>query len=339
MSAADLSERTNPVALERGSPLPIGHAQCRSLIQKLSARCTPELRGGPPQVDTNGRIGQAEIVCNLLVLLATQLTRDHFALSAAEQVEPLAFRRRGHLGFLGGCAGVAGMVSYPGDSGLLCLQAEVLAALGRYGEAEACFRAQLIGGESHERFAYADRTIVPIAVRHQLSQLLLLTGRWCEAEQLAMCIVKDRPAFGFAWLTLGEAALAAGDDQRFETIAQSLGTSDESEVGRIVLQAARFRSGGHPQDALSVVDAAQKTRPHHVALRKAKAMALFDAGAGGERMQNAIDQALASDPLCMRIWAIRRATGPLDVHGLATRAGRFTATWPARCWLELTSPR
>src|SRR5260370_40485521 len=90
---------------------------------------------------------------------ATELTLDHFAVSAAEQVEPLAFRRRGQLGFLGGCAGVAGMVSYPGDSGLLCLQAEVLAALGRYGDAEACFRAQLIGGECAAQFALPQLTI------------------------------------------------------------------------------------------------------------------------------------------------------------------------------------
>jgi tetratricopeptide (TPR) repeat protein len=201
----------------------------------------------------------------------------------------------------------SGIELYPINAQLLCLQAEILAAMGRYDDAEIALRAQLIVGEQHERFSYADRTIVAVRVPYLLAELLLAVGRFDEAQREADALLGVRPAFGFAWLTLAESTLRAGDFRRFEVIVAKLGMSEETEIARLVLRAARHRQEGEPHAALYLVERALAARPKHVALRTARVEALFDAGERGDVLTNTISEALASNPLCMRIWAIRRA--------------------------------
>jgi tetratricopeptide (TPR) repeat protein len=201
----------------------------------------------------------------------------------------------------------AGLSHHPCDAQLLFLQAGFFAALGRYDEAEVCLRAQLLVGDQHARFECADRTIVPVRTRHLLAELLLHIGRFAEAEREARRITEDRPSYGFAWLTLGQALLALGKDEAFEAMEQALGTSHDSEVGRTVLGAARLRRDGRPADARALVERAQVLHPRQTVLLKASLAALWDANVGAEPLDKAVQEALVADPTCMHAWAIRRA--------------------------------
>jgi hypothetical protein len=197
--------------------------------------------------------------------------------------------------------------------------------MGRGFEAEAALRAQLVLGEHHERFGHVDRTIAAVRAPQLLAELLLHLGRIDDADAVVRGLIATRPAYGFAWLTLAEASLAKREDDRFEAILHKLGASDDSEVARIVLRAARLRRDNEPQRAARLVQEGLVTRPGHVALRTALVLALFASGERGARLQHAIDDALAGDPFCMRTWAVLRETGGHQSLMLHRVAGSSTA--------------
>jgi tetratricopeptide (TPR) repeat protein len=201
-----------------------------------------------------------------------------------------------------------GLATYPFDTVLLFSEAEMLSALGRYTEAEACLRALWLAGDRPSRFGCGDHTLVAVRACHLLGDLLLHTGRPLEAITEVRAIIERRPGFGFAWLTLGEALLTVHDDRAFEALDKSLGRSDEGEIARTVLRAARYRRDGRSREALHLIESALALRPTHVTLRKAKVAAVFDSGLRGAELTDAACAALSSDPVCMRTWAIYRAS-------------------------------
>jgi tetratricopeptide (TPR) repeat protein len=221
-----------------------------------------------------------------------------------------------------------GLAAYPFDTVLLFSEAEVLNALGRYTEAEACLRALSLAGDRPSRFGCGDHTLVAVRVHHLLGDLLLHTGRPLEAMTEVRAIVERRPAFGFAWLTLGEALLAVHDDGAFDVLERRLGKSDEGEIARTVLRAARHRRDGKPREALDLIETALARRPTHVTLRKAKVAAVFDSGLRGAALTDAVRDALSSDPVCMRTWAIYRASRVGAASPPACQAGVGTSQHP-----------
>jgi tetratricopeptide (TPR) repeat protein len=200
---------------------------------------------------------------------------------------------------------VSGTLRYV-DAGVTLLRAELLACLGHYAESEVYLRAQPLVDEDVTFGGCSDRT-ADVYRHHLLAELLLRLGRVEEAELEARIVTRRRPSFGFAWITLGEALLAKGEDQAFYQLLAELGTSEESDIGRTVLLSARCLRRGAPSEASIIVARALTESPGHVALLKARVRALFGLGVRGSQMCEAVAAALGANPICIPTWEIRRA--------------------------------
>jgi tetratricopeptide (TPR) repeat protein len=199
-----------------------------------------------------------------------------------------------------------GLARCPRDTKLWFLEAELLAALGELGEAEACLRAQLAFDEDHGRLACADRTIAAFRARALLADILLQRGRPDLAEVESRDVIAVRASFGHAWLTLGEALLEQGRYEELDALCAQLGSSRDAEVGRTVLSALRSSRDGDPERATLAIDQSLGARPGDLMLRKAKTRILAARADRGKALKEAVENVLALDPLCSRTRSIER---------------------------------
>jgi tetratricopeptide (TPR) repeat protein len=200
----------------------------------------------------------------------------------------------------------AGRNAYPRDGQLSFKQAEILGALGRLEDAEACLRGQLMIGEDHPAYGCADRTLAAFRVRHLLADVLLLQGRAQEAQVEAEQVTRERPAFGVGWLTLAETLLAHDRVDAARAICERFGQSRDADSGRSIVEASIHMRHGEPRRALVLIDRLLEDTPGNVLLRRARAQAMFASGSRGDAMNGALSQVLELDPLCARTWALRR---------------------------------
>jgi tetratricopeptide (TPR) repeat protein len=222
-----------------------------------------------------------------------------------------------------------GLGKYPRDAKLLFMEAEILAALGEAVEAERCIRGQLVVGEEHEPFACADRTIVAFRARHLLADLLLLGGRYEEAEREARQVTEDRAGFGLAWLTLAESLLAQGRIDEVKPIWDWLEKSKDGAIGHCFLKACLYRHMEEPELALATVDEGLSAHPGAVILMRAKVRVLLESGKRGPDLAAVVDRVLEVDPMCMRAWSVRRACwAPLSEGPTRWSDRARTATGP-----------
>jgi tetratricopeptide (TPR) repeat protein len=205
-------------------------------------------------------------------------------------------------------AAAHGLASHPLDSALWLLKAEVLAAMGDYFESECTLRTLLTLGASEAGFGVEDEMQAAVHARHRLSEVLAQQGRAAEAATEAHQVTLQRPAFGFAFLTLGEALLATGDHEGFEKLIEDLRGTPDRDVARAVLLAAQSRKNLRPDQALAFIDDAMRRHPEQLALQKARVQALFSAGIQGETLAEAIGLVTVADPFCVQTHSVRRAS-------------------------------
>jgi hypothetical protein len=154
-------------------------------------------------------------------------------------------------------------------------------------------------------------------MRHLLADVLLGQGRAPEAQLEAATVVRARPAFGPAWHTLGEAALMSGDFLTFEAVCKRLsGTGDQgTPTMACVLRAIELCAQKNFAAALGRLRGIEE----HPAVASTLARVLFANGIVDERLEVALQLALAHDPTCPRAWAIRRALGPASAGSSGVR--------------------
>jgi tetratricopeptide (TPR) repeat protein len=198
----------------------------------------------------------------------------------------------------------AGLVEYPEDSKLAFVQAQILGALGDTWAAERCLREQLTCDQRSARYAVIDRTIADFRIRHLLAEILLLEGRTEEAVQEAGTVTRKRPAYGPAWLTLAEAAVALPDVAAIGAIRARFVRGSEARIVQIALTAFERRMCGDLDGAIAAMAQAPTGHP---ALAAVRAQLLFDGGARGETLTTALRLALEHDPFCVRARALQRS--------------------------------
>jgi predicted Zn-dependent protease len=206
-----------------------------------------------------------------------------------------------------------GLCRAPKDTRLLLTEAELLAALGDFAEAEACIRAQLMLGEEHALLAAADLTVFGFRSRHLLAELLLYQGRPEEATTEARQICADRPAFGYAWLTLGRALLEQPDDDAFDALCAELGSSPPARLLGTALHAYRSIRDGNAEGAARSLEETLVEVPEEPALLRALARAVSENPARSSQLGDVTRRVLAREPLCFEILAMRRAH-PFNVN-------------------------
>jgi tetratricopeptide (TPR) repeat protein len=247
------------------------------------------------------RFAEAIVSLHLAVALAAAdgVPRIHALLAAAyahEQPrldEALAEVRRGRA-------------RCPTDPELMLLEAQVLAATGDYVAANVSLTSALESARESSPFAIWDAT-VGLRSRHLLARIGLLERRIDEAETSVRAILRERPAFGPALLTLGECLLARGDLDAFDALRSDIPEGPETATGRAILGAMRATHGGEALDAAAALDVALSRDPESTFLAKSRVFALI--AAGRPEASPALDRLLQLDPLDIeaRAWARARS--------------------------------
>jgi len=191
-----------------------------------------------------------------------------------------------------------GLEEVPGGQELLLLEGSILAALGELGAAEATLRFALDLPSTPDLFELVDATL-PLRMRHMLARVHLLQGRPEQAENQARTILRDRPAFGPAVLTVGEALLLRGDAAAFEELVRSIPDDPEAPTGRAVLWAMKALADGDPELALGIVADGIERDPQSAFLQRVRVQALLAAGKAEAQAaaQAAVEDRRRNDPL------------------------------------------
>jgi tetratricopeptide (TPR) repeat protein len=204
-----------------------------------------------------------------------------------------------------------GRASFDSASELLLLEAQLLAALGHYDSAEACLVNLLDAAPELRRFAVVDTTLA-MRGRHLLARVFALQGRCGESETLLKDIIRLRPAFGPAWLALGDALLAREALEEFDALSASLPDAPETSTARAVLATSREIHHGDHDRALVLANAALAEDPESVFLQAAYVRAL--AAAGRPELGAALGSLLRLDPLHVEGRAAQRASTASEDH-------------------------
>jgi hypothetical protein len=203
-----------------------------------------------------------------------------------------------------------GLATHPRDTKLQYAEAGVCAAMGDLDEAERVLRGLLLVGGEHAAYGCADWTIDGFRARHLLSAVLLQKGSYAEAESEARAVTIERPGYGPAWLTLAEAALGQGKEDAFGAVRDRCYPSAQSLVVRSLLDSIQHRVRGDPAEALSILEALDDNAAAPGVMQE-RVMAMFQGGARGERLVEAVRALLELEPLNLRAWAVRRSVaGP-----------------------------
>src|SRR5262249_24572176 len=110
----------------------------------------------------------------------------------------------------------------PDDPELLFLEGTLLRELGNLAGAEACF-LDLLSSRTGAHYASRDAGLFCYKGRHQLAVVYHQQGQHDLARAQWGLVVGERPDFLPAWLGLAETALAVGDWDALEEVAQRLG--------------------------------------------------------------------------------------------------------------------
>ena len=199
----------------------------------------------------------------------------------------------------------AGRERYPSDPDLLLLEAQILSALGDQRSAEASLISALQSTPESGTFALVDATL-GVRARHLLARVYLVERRHNEAEAVVREILRERPAFGPAVLTLGECLLAKGDIQAFDTLAGNIPEGPETATGRAVLAAMKATRAGDAESAVRLVDDALTRDAQSTFLAKARVFALLRCG--HDEARPALDLLLRAQPLDLEARAASRAS-------------------------------
>lgn len=123
----------------------------------------------------------------------------------------------------------------PGDTELLFREGQLLAELGSYPQAEACFR-ELLASQNDPQFASVDPNLRGWRGRHELARVLFHQRRYPEAWAEAVRVTQEAPDVLSGWLTLADAAQAAGQDEAVADVARRMaarpGLAVEAELVR-----------------------------------------------------------------------------------------------------------
>jgi tetratricopeptide (TPR) repeat protein len=198
------------------------------------------------------------------------------------------------------------LLRHPCDSKLLFMEAELLGALGDYEGAEASIRGQMLVGEEYEPFACADRTIAGFRARHFLCQLLLFLGRYQEAEAQAQLVIRARPSYAPAWLSLAESLFAQGRFAQAEFIKRKFQASPGLRAGEDAFVTLSHYARRAYLAGLSVAEQALAAHPSAPALLRARMRCLAGVDARPGDLDAAVHAALEADPTCLWAWALRR---------------------------------
>jgi hypothetical protein len=207
-----------------------------------------------------------------------------------------------------------GIDDYPGDSKLMFMESEILAAMGHLQAAERGLRFLLEVGEEHQRNGIADRTVASFRAGYLLAEVLLAQGRMSDAASEARAVTGERPAFGNAWLTLGEAADVLGDRETAEEVCAHFRSKvgPDATVAMKVLRATELRHAGDPEGALAAIG----DLGDHPAVTPIRVQILGELPDRRGELSTAICNALRADPLNLRVWSVQRKHVPLAMEGL-----------------------
>jgi tetratricopeptide (TPR) repeat protein len=187
-----------------------------------------------------------------------------------------------------------GLEQLPRAPELLLLEGSILGALGELGAAEATLTFALELPPTPDLFGLVDATL-PLRTRHMLARLHLLRGHAERAEYQARTILRDRPGFGPAVLTLGEALLCRGDEAAFEQLVGGIPDDPEAPTGRAVLWAMKALADGDPERALAIVTEGLERDPQSAFLQRVRVRALL--AAGRTEAHGALQDRRRDDPL------------------------------------------
>jgi tetratricopeptide (TPR) repeat protein len=197
-----------------------------------------------------------------------------------------------------------GRARCPTDPDLLLLEAQVLGALGDLDAASHCLGSALALEPETGPFAILDATIA-LRGRHLLGRVRLLQGKFEDAEAHLREVLRDRPAFGPAVLTLGECLLARGDVVAFDALSEAIPEGPESGTGRAVLAAMKATDRRDFEGALAILDATSNRDPASTFLSRLRALTL--ARARQPQAREALDRLLEIDPLDLEARAAARS--------------------------------
>jgi tetratricopeptide (TPR) repeat protein len=204
-------------------------------------------------------------------------------------------------------AACRGREFFPSSPDLLLLEAQILGALGQLGAAEATLAATLDGvTDAPNPFDVVDATL-GLRGRHLLARVHLLQGRADEAEHRTREVLRDRPAFGPAALTLAECLLRKGDIEGFDGVVRAIPDDPEALTGRAVLAAMRATHHGDCHLAIDIVMEALAHDPRSTFLKRARALALV--AADHPEAPLTLDALLRDHPLDMELRAAKRQRG------------------------------
>jgi predicted Zn-dependent protease len=113
-----------------------------------------------------------------------------------------------------------------------------------------------------------------VKMRHLRARIRLLQGHADGAEQDARAILRERPAYGPAVVTLGEALLQRGDVDEFDRVVAAIPDAPEAPTGRAVMRAMKALAGGDSAGALAMVDDALTRDPRSAFLQRMRAQAM-----------------------------------------------------------------
>jgi tetratricopeptide (TPR) repeat protein len=162
--------------------------------------------------------------------------------------------------------------TYSADAALAFAEATLLYKLGRLDQAERGLTAYLADAPAAarpENFV-GDIAIEAFRARHLRASLRYLLGRYRDAEEDARLVIGACPAFGDAWLVLGDSLVAQERDAEVEAVTSELESGAGGEVLSVLIRAGAVARSGNLARARALVERRIREQGSHPFLERAR---------------------------------------------------------------------